>query len=92
MSRTNHLLNALWAVARKKSELNHQEREVVRAAARILELELRQNREYREKIAQLEEQLAIMQEGNGLLQDDGEPFPPAEKKDDFWDDDWPIEP
>ena len=90
---TVQLLNAMYAVARKKTEMNHQERTLVRTAAGILERALKEIKRQRAVIEELEERIAIMEEAAGELEDDGtEPWveEQKEKEDDFWDDFWPI--
>ena len=85
------LLNGLYAVARKKTTLNRQEKLLVRMAAEVLEKALNEIGTLTAKAAELEEKLAIMEEGNGQLEDDGEPFTePDGKNDAYWDDFWPI--
>lgn len=75
------LLNGMYAVARKKTELTHQDRDLIRAAAATLENTLRENEMMKARLYETEERLAIMMESNGLLKDDGKPFQPP---DDFW--------
>jgi len=84
------LLNGLYAVARKKSVLNRQEKLRVRVAAEVLEKSLNEIGRLTAKIAELEEQLAIRDEGNGDLADDGQPFTEPEPAEDDWDDWWPL--
>ena len=73
------LLNGMYACARKKTALNHQEQQLIRSAAEILERSLKQVRQQRsrireleERVEDLEERVAIMEEGAGLAEDDGE--------------------
>ena len=88
------LLNAMYAVARKKVPLNRQEKLVVRLGAEYLEKALRMVKRQRDIVAELEEKLAIIEESAGKLEDDGtEPWneEPQDDVEDFWDDFWPIE-
>ena len=92
-SRTAMMLNGLYAIARKKSELNHQEKQLIKSAAQMLELALRKIEEQKAQMTDLQERIAIMMEGSGELEDDGTPFKPATVTkvqmlpDDFWEED-----
>ena len=88
-SRIALMLNGLYAIARKKSELNHQEKELIKSAAQTLEQALRKVEEQKAQMTDLQERIAIMLEGSGELQDDGTPvsFPKVTKEtisEDFW--------
>jgi len=88
-SRIAMMLNGMYAIARKKSELNHQEKELIKTAAQTLEKALRKVEEQKAQMTDLQERIAIMLEGSGELQDDGVPFRPAtvtvsRPDEDFW--------
>lgn len=92
-SKTAMLLNGMYAVARKKSELNHQEKELVKTAAQMLEQALRKVEAQKAQMVELQERIAIMLEGSGKLKDDGGGFPPKDDglpEEGSWDDGWPI--
>lgn len=85
------MLNGMYAIARKKSELNHQEKDLIKTAAQTLEKALRKVEEQNAQMVELQERIAIMLEGGGDLQDDGVPFKPAQvtvtrskPDEDFW--------
>ena len=65
-SRIALMLNGLYAIARKKSELNHQEKELIKSAAQTLEQALRKVEEQKAQMTDLQERIAIMMEGNRI--------------------------
>ena len=86
------LLNAVYAIARTKRPLTEEEKALLRTAARMLERAMGIIKELRARSYDMEEQLAIMLEGQGLLKDPDTGVPPseAEMPQDDWEDDWPI--
>lgn len=58
---TAQLLNGMYAIARKKSALNHQEQQLIRTAAAILEKTLKEkahddmSTDYRQTVARYED-------------------------------------
>ncbi len=87
---TVQLLNGMYAIARKKTELNHQEKMLIRKAAQMLEMALKKIEQQKALMYDMEERIAIIRESNGELEDDGTPFTGATVKktgflpDDFW--------
>ena len=81
MTRQNQIINTLYAIARKKTALDPEDVAIIKLAAQMLELALKKIRDQRCQLDELEERIAIMLEGHGLLEDTGE------GEEGYWDED-----